>query len=185
MDNDCFSERNVTIFLMMILGLVAIMWFMAAMKDDGTGIKTSEGFYEKFAAVDDKAQQNKLPVIDVQTGILLDGPGFEKDDRKGGLEGVLEGVHGRIPSNFYFLDDGVDGNAGLQNNICSPACCATQWPVPFMTETNAQICENTDNFVKSQYMCQNDSGSGQSGCMCITKDQRNFLMSRGGNGTFI
>ena len=151
MNNDCFSEKNITMFLLVVLGLVAVVWFMESVKNDKSDKKTSEGFHETFATTTIPSNVgtepvNQLPAVDVKTGILLDGPGFEKNDKIG----VVDGVNGRIPSNFYFLDDGENGNAGLQNNICSPACCTTQWDVPFMTETNAYVCENKDKFVPSQ-----------------------------------
>jgi hypothetical protein len=47
----------------------------------------------------------KPPHVDPKTGIIMDGPGFEKGEIEGAyVEGATD-----VPSNYYFLDDGAGG----------------------------------------------------------------------------
>lgn len=77
------------------------------------------------------------------------------------------------------LSDGEGGSYTLATNLCSPSCCSQQYPVPFKLESNENICANRDNFVPSNIVCNNTWNN--SGCMCITKKQMNYLRDRGGN----
>lgn len=81
--------------------------------------------------------------------------------------------------NHYLLDDGAGGSAGLQFNMCSKSCCSEQYPLPFKMPVETAVCENASEFVPNNYMCNN--AWQDSGCVCMTKDQANFLGSRGGN----
>jgi hypothetical protein len=62
----------------------------------------------------------------------------------------------------------------IDKNICSSQCCKfTQWPIPF----NTSDPNNTIDF--SKYIGSNFSCNG--GCVCYTKENNNYLTSRGLN----
>ena len=77
------------------------------------------------------------------------------------------------------LDDTATSNMGLNSNICSLACCTNQWPLPFKIPVDKNMCNNSNEYVKSNYFCSNSSQD--SGCLCMKKDQGHFLNTRGSN----
>lgn len=203
MDNNFFNEKNVTYCLYVILFITAVVWIISLLSK-----------YEKFQSIASneakpQAAQSDAPVLPTQPqqlygnlpvlptqlvyqptqtmqtqGLLIDGPGFEKDDKSVSSSQAGTVPSSRIPSNFYFLDDGLGGAMSLHNNLCSKSCCTPQWHAPFMQEHNKYVCANKDKFVQSsQYFCQNDTND--TGCLCLTKEQRDFYMSRGGNSPYI
>ena len=117
------------------------------------------------------------PQLDPQTGMLVDGPGFESGEVEGSPE-MTESV----PSNYFLLDDGAGGEMSIQNNLCSKSCCSEQWPTPFKQKYDPFVCQNKNKFVAggSNIFCSNTFQD--SGCLCLTKDQNRFLYNRGGNG---
>ncbi len=66
-----------------------------------------------------------------------------------------------------------------QNDITkgkfSPSCCPAQWSPSFM---------DTSKPLSPEYVPNNYSGDSinGSGCACVTKDQANYIRTRGGNG---
>lgn len=80
---------------------------------------------------------------------------------------------------MYMLDDGADGNLGLQNNMCSQSCCSPQYPTPFPMPFDPLVCGSEEEYMPSNFTCTN--ADQNAGCMCLTKDQADFLGSRGGN----
>jgi len=78
-----------------------------------------------------------------------------------------------------YLDDGWMGNAGLNFNMCSKACCSQQYPPPFSVTPDDFVLRSGQEFVPSSYTCNN--GWQDSGCLCMTKDQALFLNRRGNN----
>jgi len=85
-----------------------------------------------------------------------------------------------VPDNYYLLDDGANGMMSIRNNLCSPSCCSDQYPTSFKLRPDENVCASKGNFVPSSYMCNNSYQD--SGCLCMTKEQSNFLSTRGGNG---
>lgn len=116
------------------------------------------------------------PYVDSQTGTLIDGPGFEKQE----VDDVYREPSSSIPSNYYFLDDGAGGEMSIQHNLCSRSCCSEQWPTPFKRKYDPYVCGNKDKFVPSRIMCSNSFQDA--GCLCLTKKQAAHLYNRGGNG---
>jgi hypothetical protein len=96
---------------------------------------------------------------------------------------VLEVPWAKNPKNYGevadMLNDGSDGFAGLNYNLCSKSCCSQQYPPPFMTSFDNFVCNSKDKFVPSNYVCNN--GYQDTGCLCITEKQQQFLQNRGGN----
>ena len=69
----------------------------------------------------------------------------------------------------------------LDKNMCSKQCCKfSQWPVPHdLNEKNIPEDQLKD-YVGSNMSCNFGNGSG---CLCVTKDDLNYLASHGGNST--
>lgn len=80
---------------------------------------------------------------------------------------------------MYMLDDGANGNLALQDNMCSKSCCSPQYPTPFPMPFDPLVCGSEQEFVPSNFTCTNSNQNV--GCMCLTKEQADFLGSRGGN----
>jgi hypothetical protein len=77
------------------------------------------------------------------------------------------------------LNGSLDNKFMFQNNVCSKLCCSPQYPTPFNQTIDHMTAGNTDDFVPSNYTCNN--GWQNTGCLCLTNDQSNFLKNRGGN----
>lgn len=120
-------------------------------------------------------QTARPPFVDPVVGMIIDGPGHEKS-----MGEVYWPEHGSIPSNYYFLDDGADGEMSIQHNLCSKSCCADQWPTPFKQKYDPYVCTNKGKFRKSRYFCNNTFQD--SGCLCLSDKQAKFIYNRGGNG---
>lgn len=125
------------------------------------------------------------PFVDVKTGSIMDGPGWEnggfEDKEKNETEGVPSNLPPGIPSNYYFLDDGAGGEMSIQHNLCSKSCCSDQYPTPFKQKYDPYVCNNKSKFVPNNYYCNNSFQD--SGCLCLTKQQSKFISNRGGNGS--
>ena len=67
-------------------------------------------------------------------------------------------------------------------DVCSPACCGTQWPTGIkLTDKKLEDLDIENKYVPSNYFCSG-TGKGQGpGCVCIPKAQRKFLYNRGNN----
>lgn len=83
-----------------------------------------ENFTAKEEAKKVEIPDKNTAFVDAKTGAVMDGPGFEK----GPVEGVTQDSLTNIPSNYYFLDDGADGEMSIQHNLCSKSCCSSQYP---------------------------------------------------------
>lgn len=77
------------------------------------------------------------------------------------------------------LDDGYNGAMGLNYNMCSKSCCGPQYPPPFALEQDAMVEKMKDQFVPNNYSCNN--AWNNTGCVCMTKKQHEYIGSRGGN----
>ena len=84
------------------------------------------------------------------------------------------------PDHLYFLDDGAEGRMSIHHNLCSKSCCSEQYPLPFKLPEDPYVMANKDKFVPSNYFCSNNAQD--SGCLCLSKEQDDFLYDRGGNG---
>jgi len=78
------------------------------------------------------------------------------------------------------LDDGYNGSMGLNYNMCSKSCCGPQYPPPFNLEEDEMVNKFKDKFVPNNYSCNN--AWNNTGCVCMTEKQRDYIQSRGGNG---
>lgn len=114
-------------------------------------------------------------IYDAGSGTIMDGPDLVPSKY---LSPWYQAYTGNL-KNYFLLDDGKDGMAGLQYNQCSKSCCSDQYPLPFKMPVDSNVCASKDEFVPTNYMCNN--AWQDTGCICLTKEQANFLGSRGGN----
>ncbi|AYV82019.1 MAG: hypothetical protein Homavirus2_23 [Homavirus sp.] len=191
-----FDNKKYLITVVVIIAVILFLWMIYQMMSSSNKYVHSE--VEKFnpeqehlmtpeeavhpMATGEGEQENvqgmvhgDTPYVDPRTGSLMDGPGFEKCD----VDGNSEVTATSIPANYYFLDDGAGGEMSIQNNLCSPSCCSEQWPTPFKQKYDPYVCNNKDQFVPSNMMCNNSFQS--SGCLCLTKKQGSFIYNRGIN----
>ena len=63
----------------------------------------------------------------------------------------------------------------IDMNKCDKSCCKhSQWMPSYMTSSP----NSNNNYIGSNYSCNGGNGSG---CVCMTKDNLNFLTNRGYN----
>jgi hypothetical protein len=76
--------------------------------------------------------------------------------------------------------ENTNGIQKIDENICSKQCCKfVQWPVPHDVKVGDIPEEQLKNYIPSNLSC--NYGSNNGGCLCITKDNFNYLSHRGGN----
>lgn len=186
LNNDNLINIGVAVVIVVIFVFIVMPYAKKAM---GKNNVTEETFESEEMPVDNEEmpvpteevpvsaeEAPQGPYVDSKTGSLIDGPGFEK----GEVEDAYQESPNGIPSNYYFLDDGADGEMSIQHNLCSPSCCSEQWPTPFKRKYDPYVCQNKDKFVPSNIFCNNTFQD--SGCLCLSKKQASFLYNRGGNG---
>lgn len=117
----------------------------------------------------------KPTFFDAGSGVVMSGPEFVPNQF---MSPWYKAYTGNL-QNYYLLDDGKGGTAGLHYNLCSKSCCSEQYPLPFKMPVDSAVAESKDEFVPTNYTCNN--AWEDSGCVCMTKDQANFVGARGGN----
>lgn len=175
------NKQCLTTMLVTIAAIIAFFYIVYPNINNGN-VNAEEGFSEEQQLAE-VIPEVEGPVVDPNTGSMMDGPGFEKGengDAGAGVQGVPEDAPNQIPSNFYFLDDGADGEMSIQHNMCSKSCCSEQWPTPFKQKYDPYVCSNKDEFVGSNIFCNNSFQD--SGCLCLSKKQSKFIYNRGLNG---
>lgn len=66
----------------------------------------------------------------------------------------------------------------MDTNICSKQCCKfTQWPVPFNTQNPNVNPDLLKKFIGTNLSCNYGPDGG--GCLCMTKDNFNYLANHG------
>jgi hypothetical protein len=165
------NDLTITVITAIILAIVFFGFIYPSM------CSSTEGFDESVEEVGIAGDELEEPkeVIDEENKLIVAGPGYQAP----GWDEPKEPL-GKIPENYYFLDDGADGRMSIQHNLYSPSCCSSQYPTPFKTKHNPYVCKNKDKFVGSPYYGQ--TSFNDSGCLCATKEQIEFLYNRGGNG---
>jgi hypothetical protein len=106
------------------------------------------------------------------------GPKSSNDDDKEDLN-IPVTINNATYGDNYFLEDGGNGTLGLTSAMCSKSCCSPQYPLPFSIDSDKMLCNSEEKYISSSYTCNN--GWQDTGCLCMTKEQANFLGSRGKN----
>ena len=145
------------IILFLVVLVLLVWWYTASSK-------------EHFKADEYKqsSEGTKPQLYDRRTGVITAASEFI------GLPAEIMPAWGTGDSD---MKESLDGFMGLQNNMCSKSCCSAQYPPPFALEKDEFVCKNKDKFVENNYKCNN--AWQDSGCLCMTEKQRDFLANRG------
>lgn len=112
---------------------------------------------------------------DPATGTIMSG----SETNANGLLAPWYNAYVNNMNNHYMLDDGANRIMGLQYDNCSKSCCSAQYPTPFDLAGDPAICKNKSKYVPNNYTCNNQWQD--TGCVCMTREQSNFIGNRGGN----
>lgn len=128
--------------------------------------------FESFA--NDGVNEVKVPALyNRETGQMVYGSEFL------GVPDEVATAWGASFGTNENLDDGNNGIYGLNYSMCSKSCCSPQYPPPFALDKDVVVDKMKGEFIPSPYNCNN--AWQDSGCVCMTKNQQDFLSSRGGN----
>ena len=130
------------------------------------------GGQESFES--NKEQVQVPPIYDRLTGSVVTGSEFL------GVPDEVQPAWGASFGEVDKLADGGNGMFGLNYAMCSKSCCSPQYPPQgFELDKDVVVDQMKGDFVPSQYACNN--AWQDSGCVCMSKKENNFLASRGGN----
>jgi hypothetical protein len=169
--------------LCLVLFVLLVVVGMILLLPQNEGLDNIDGLKNPFSLTPAghamETRQFETPIqpqiFDAGSGTLMAGPEFVPSQL---LSPWYQAYTGNL-KNYYLLDDGKGGDAGLNFNMCSKSCCSDQYPLPFKMPVDKDVCDNKSEFVPTNYMCNN--AWQDTGCVCLTKNQANFLGSRGGN----
>ena len=179
-----FNKLNNVQKILVIFVIVAVVYILykhTENLDDKSEVKITNTPNNKQDATELKHKDVPTPVMlyDRNTGIVTAASEFV------GLPDEIQPANGsEFVSNYGRvdrLDDGYNGDMGLNYNMCSKSCCSQQYPPPFELEKDVMVEKMKDKFVPNNYMCNN--AWNNSGCVCMTSKQRDYIEGRGGNGT--
>lgn len=193
------SNQNIVVILLIALTAVIVMpcvWkFISCSTSKVTTTTQNILGYEPFAeaeaanaeeaALEAPAFEDQAagPIMDNETGVVMDGIGMQEAPMEPAATPAFEAVPvDTIPENYYFLDDGDNGRMSVQHNLCSPSCCSDQYSTPFKQKADPFVCSalKAGKLSPSNRFCSNSFQN--SGCECTTREQSEFLYNRGGNG---
>lgn len=172
------------ISIVILVVLVAFAWMIKNKKEHLENVSGQQPplasvipSQEKAHATETKVEDIpiKPQIFDAGSGVVMAGPEYVPSQF---LSPWYKAYTGNL-KNYYLLDDGANGAAGLQYNMCSKSCCGEQYPVPFKLPVDSAVCDKSDEFVPNSYTCNN--AWQDSGCVCMTKEQAEHIGSRGGN----
>lgn len=75
------------------------------------------------------------------------------------------------------INKNLDDDLNFKFNLCSKSCCTPQYPLPFSVPIDKMTCESKEELFPSNYTCNNSWQD--TGCLCLTKKQSEFLESKG------
>ena len=64
----------------------------------------------------------------------------------------------------------------IDTNICSANCCVSQYPISFDVKEDSRL--KNRKYVPTGLTCTGHHGTG---CVCVTKEQKDYLTKRGNN----
>jgi len=169
--------------VVLVVVILLIIWFV---------YNRYENLAEEKAVITNKPDNSQNatelkqtePVIQPRVYDRISGQITDASEFVGLPEKIYPANGGNAVSNYGLvekLDDGYNGEMGLNYNMCSKACCSPQYPTPFALENDEQVNKMKDNFVLNEYACSN--AWNNAGCVCMTKEQQKYLSSRGGNAS--
>lgn len=174
---ESLQDRSVQKYLALVVLLIVAYYLIAANKKENFNSEESPTIVPLEVRQSEQEIPIGSPYVNNDVRSRMSGSGFipQKD--------VIPAWGMNVDTNKYGivdgLDDGEGGSLGLNYNLCSKSCCSEQWPTPFKLPYDKFICGNKDKFMPSPYMCNN--AWQDSGCVCLTKKQSNFLTERGTN----
>jgi hypothetical protein len=190
---DFLNDKSVQKFLLIVVVLVLLFWYK--------NTHVNEGFAQSLSKLETSEPQNEIvirPPIHNAAGTVMSGSDFQgypsENDVRNLMVRDIDTSSGDIPVNRVIpawsaeidgkigiphdLDDGEGGSLGLHYNLCSKSCCSDQYPTPFKMPHDL-ACDNKDKYVPNNYSCNNSWQD--SGCVCMTERQANFISNRGSN----
>src|SRR5439155_9912197 len=188
MENQLFTKKNLIILVIIILVIVILIWIFApkmmSSKENEYMSYQNYPMMEMNPNEKNDSNQNYMGMqyenfegnhetdYDDYHNEYMDKTGALKDyyNEKEGIEGVAQETMSSIPSNYYFLDDGANGEMSIQHNLCSKSCCSPQYPPSFKMKQDPYVCANKGKYVGSSMYCNN--AYQDAGCLCMTKKQR-------------
>ncbi len=182
---DFFNKLNNVQKTLVVLIVVAVVYIVyknyVEKLDDKAEVQITNAPNNKQDSTELKQEDipTQVMLYDRRTGIVTAASEFV------GLPSEIEPATGsELISNYGRidrLDDGYNGGMGLNYNMCSKSCCSSQYPPPFELEKDVMVDKMKNKFVPNNYMCNN--AWNNSGCVCMTSKQRDYIEGRGGNGT--
>lgn len=172
---DFFQNKTVQIIIVVVI-VVIILYFILPKRNDYVIHNENFGNQQIPLEVIYEDPIIKPTYID-DNGTIMSGTNFIPQKEISPAWGEQYGVEETIDNNE--LSDGKGGSYTLSTNICSPSCCSNQYPVPFKLKDDRFVCNNKDELLPSNYVCNNSWQNA--GCMCITKDQKEMIFNRGNN----
>jgi hypothetical protein len=156
---------NQKIILLIISTIIFYKWYKS----------TKEGFEQGV----NNTLEKHVDEIPIKPTLLIPSSGTIMSGSDFIAQREISPAWGQDQELDHGLEDGAGGSYDINNNMCSPSCCSEQWPTPHKLGYDQAICGNKTDYVPSPYTCQNSSQN--SGCLCMTKKQNQFLSGRGGN----
>jgi hypothetical protein len=201
MQNMSTSEMVIKILIVIII-LFLIVWCLwpkktytstEGFKNSGEQRNGNKQYWNKPVQQDDLVD-NSVPVQWKQEPIdIIQPPSYDAytDTIQSGSDFIPQAMYYDTEGNLvkegkkttYGRKEKGLGDEGMNFNLCSPACCSDQWPVPFSVPVDKMTCQSEDEFVPTSYFCNN--GWQDSGCLCLKKEQSDFIDSRGLNSDYL
>lgn len=175
----CIENKRIIYVIVACVSLLILLYVVFSYKTPKLSVSTVEKMTVEAPSHKTDIKQEDIKVTpefyDAGSGVVMSGPEYIPSQF---LSPWYQAYTGNM-KNYYLLDDGEGGSAGLQFNQCSKACCSDQWPTPFKMPAESSVCEDKNEFVPNNYTCNN--AWQDTGCVCLTKHQAEFIGGRGGN----
>jgi len=174
-----FQDKTILVVISVIIMVLIIYWILQSLnRNDNEGFGNQDIYYNQQVPLEGVNEDIYIePTYLDENGIIMSGKNYIPQKEIVPAWGEQYGVAETIDQGE--LSDGEGGNYTLATNICSPSCCSNQYPLPFELKDDKFVCNNKNEFIPSGYVCNNSWQN--SGCMCITKGQAEFINNRGGN----
>lgn len=157
-------------FILIALSIVMLLWC------NNQSVK-NESIKEKYADTPEEKSDSDLPHYDPTNWTIQEATGWN-DPVYARTDGF---ANTDVPYNYFLLDDGYGGQSSVLSNVCSPSCCNKQYETSVTKDAMSDPNIDLTKYASSNMTCS----GGNSGCVCMTKQQQLYLENRGGNRTQI